>query len=306
MLRQQRHRQNNFFLEEFSSNYTTDTEEENFSLLNTNLFVPRIIATLPKLYKSVIGAQVQFSCVTTVLFPVECEWFLNGEFLDPLESDGRFYYKDSRKTLVILSLREEDHGELVMVARNKFGKSTTKCNLTVLDTDFNARNTNKELTHKTKNKNRTKGQRKKQTTIEESAVTLDTNKLSVQGNKNLTMKITNRKDYCNNTESITRDVDTAVGNLSIDADLSVSYNTTPIKPHLIGDNNNKEEEEANISKHNKHEEERDILNKVENSSNSFISRHIPLQKKSSNSWYNETSTIRVIDPLRQKMTLSDF
>ncbi|XP_066915722.1 titin-like isoform X2 [Clytia hemisphaerica] len=104
-----------------------------FSLLDPALFTPHIIKKLPSEYESVVGAQCQFSCLTTVLFPVECHWYLNGTLVDHESSNGRIYSKDGGKTLVILSLREQDHGKLVMVARNPFGKTKTSCRLNIVD-----------------------------------------------------------------------------------------------------------------------------------------------------------------------------
>ena len=106
---------------------------EHFSILDPALFKPHIINALPKTYSSVIGAQAKFTCLTTVLFPVDCQWYLNGKLIDTFRSNGRIYTTNNNKTLVILSLREEDHGQLVMVAKNPFGKEKTKCRLSIYE-----------------------------------------------------------------------------------------------------------------------------------------------------------------------------
>ena len=108
-----------------------DTEELQFSMIDPAFFVPRIVKKLPKRYASVVGAQAIFTCVTTVLFPVECQWYLNGNLIEKSRTYGRMYTRDRGKTLVILSLREDDHGELAMVACNDFGKVRTTCRLKV-------------------------------------------------------------------------------------------------------------------------------------------------------------------------------
>ena len=110
-----------------------DMTTEHFSILDPALFKPYIINALPKTYSSIIGAQAKFTCLTTVLFPVECEWYLNGQLVNKSRSNGRIYTKDNNKTLMILSLRDEDHGQLVMVARNPFGKAKTKCRLSIFE-----------------------------------------------------------------------------------------------------------------------------------------------------------------------------
>ena len=106
---------------------------EHFSILDPILFKPHIINALPKTYSSVIGAQAKFTCLTTVLFPVDCQWYLNGRLVNKSRSNGRIYTTNNKKTLVILSLREEDHGQLVMVAENPFGKVKTKCRLSIYE-----------------------------------------------------------------------------------------------------------------------------------------------------------------------------
>ena len=106
---------------------------EHFSILDPALFKPHIINALPKTYSSVIGAQAKFTCLTTVLFPVDCQWYLNGKLIDTSQSNGRIYTTNNNKTLVILSLREEDHGQLMMVAKNPFGKDKTKCRLSIYE-----------------------------------------------------------------------------------------------------------------------------------------------------------------------------
>ena len=105
------------------------TEEENFTLFDKDLLKPRIITGLPESYDSIVGAQVTFSCVTTVLFPVECEWYINGQFIDDHSTNGRIYFKNGNKEIVILSLSEDDQGTLIMVAKNRFGKAKTTCKL---------------------------------------------------------------------------------------------------------------------------------------------------------------------------------
>lgn len=101
-----------------------DDADMNFTLLDEKLFKPIIISLLPKEYKSTVGAEAKFVCLTTVFFPVEVDWYLNGQRIEP-STDGRVYFNNNKRELVILSLRSEDQGNLVVMARNKFGVDTS-------------------------------------------------------------------------------------------------------------------------------------------------------------------------------------
>jgi Immunoglobulin I-set domain. len=109
-----------------------ETETEmNFSLLDPEILRARIIRPLPKNKDSAFGAQLVLTCLTTVLFPVEVDWLLNGQLIEP-SVDGRVYFNEDRRQLVILYLTYEDEGTIEVVARNRFGSEKSKCDLRVV------------------------------------------------------------------------------------------------------------------------------------------------------------------------------
>lgn len=118
----------NFELGTRDNRLLPSNDEMNFTLYDERLFKPIIISHLPKKHLSALGAVAKFVCLTTVFFPVELKWYLNGLVLEPSE-DGRVYFNNNKRELVILSLRKEDQGELVVIAENKFGVDKSRCSL---------------------------------------------------------------------------------------------------------------------------------------------------------------------------------
>lgn len=114
--------------------------EMNFSLLDPNLLKARIITHLPKKHVTAIGAQAVFTCLTTVLFPAEVDWLLNGQLVEPT-SDGRIYFSNNKRQLVILYMTSQEEGLLEVTARNKFGWEKSQCALTLTQVEEKARKT---------------------------------------------------------------------------------------------------------------------------------------------------------------------
>ena len=117
---------------ELPDNQIADESEPelNFSLLDPEIMRARIIRPLPKNQDSAFGTQLVLTCLTTVLFPVEVDWLLNGQLIQPTV-DGRVYFNEDRRQLVILYLTYEDEGTIEVVAKNRFGSEKSKCDLRV-------------------------------------------------------------------------------------------------------------------------------------------------------------------------------
>lgn len=71
--------------------------------------------------------------------------------------DGRMYFNNNKRELVILSLQEEDEGELKVVAENQFGRDESSCSLTIFSYqqfDATRYNTRQESKHRNKENNK--------------------------------------------------------------------------------------------------------------------------------------------------------
>ncbi|XP_066915723.1 uncharacterized protein [Clytia hemisphaerica] len=72
--------------------------ELNFSLIDPNILRARIIRHLPSEVTTKYGSPIVLTCLTTVLFPVDIEWTLNGTIIEPT-IDGRIFFR--RPTTII-------------------------------------------------------------------------------------------------------------------------------------------------------------------------------------------------------------
>ena len=108
-----------------------DEEDLNFSLYDPEILRARIIRPLPRKHESVYGGELVLTCLTSVLFPVDIEWFLNGEIIEPT-LDGRVYFTEDRRQLVVAYVTHEDEGTVEVIARNRFGSEHSRCTLRIM------------------------------------------------------------------------------------------------------------------------------------------------------------------------------
>ena len=113
------------------SDAENEEEELSFSLYNPEILRARIIRHLPAKREAVYGTELVLTCLTTVLFPVEIEWFLNGDAIEPT-LDGRVYFAEDRRQLVVSYLTHDEEGTIEVIARNRFGSERSRCSLSIL------------------------------------------------------------------------------------------------------------------------------------------------------------------------------
>ena len=111
-------------------NSDNDDDELSFSLYNPEILRARIIRHLPTKQESLYGTELVLTCLTTVLFPVDIEWFCNGDVIEPT-LDGRVYFTEDRRQLVVTYLTYEDEGTIEVIAHNRFGSERSRCSLRI-------------------------------------------------------------------------------------------------------------------------------------------------------------------------------
>ncbi|XP_057302450.1 follistatin-related protein 4-like isoform X1 [Hydractinia symbiolongicarpus] len=105
--------------------------EENFSCHSVDILKPRIITRLPKELQIKPGEHLRLVCLTTVLFPTELSWFLNGQLIKST-IDGRVTFDNKNRQLFIIAIDEEFSGVITCIASNRFGCDKSKCVVNVV------------------------------------------------------------------------------------------------------------------------------------------------------------------------------
>ncbi|XP_002154246.1 myotilin isoform X1 [Hydra vulgaris] len=107
-----------------------DEAEEDFSYFSKAYLQPRFLTQLPRNLSKTLGEKLEVVCLTSVLFPTEIDWYLNGIVLSN-SADGRIVIENNARQLTFVFVKKTDSGKLVCIAKNKFGTDISMCNILV-------------------------------------------------------------------------------------------------------------------------------------------------------------------------------
>jgi Immunoglobulin I-set domain. len=94
------------------------------------LLRPKIVTPLPVQTRAKVGSEFKLLCLLTGYPPIQINWYLNGELLEASE-DGRIFFDNHKRLLVIRELRMCDTGSIAFQAINKYGDVSCSCYLDV-------------------------------------------------------------------------------------------------------------------------------------------------------------------------------
>ncbi|XP_065648006.1 follistatin-related protein 5 isoform X2 [Hydra vulgaris] len=107
-----------------------DEAEEDFSCFSKAYLQPRFLTQLPRHLSKTLGEKLEVVCLTSVLFPTDINWYLNGILLTN-SADGRIVIENNASQLTFAFVKKTDSGKLVCVAKNKFGTDISMCSIMV-------------------------------------------------------------------------------------------------------------------------------------------------------------------------------
>ena len=113
--------------------FVLDTKPRSLSVTSLGtyeLLKPKVVILSPPNKINKIGDEVRFVCLLTGYPCSELSWYLNGDIIKPTK-DGRIYFGNNLRELVIKSLKAEDNGNLLVHAENKYGEMYTSSNLKI-------------------------------------------------------------------------------------------------------------------------------------------------------------------------------
>jgi len=127
-----REEKNNEYVSIDFINNNIEEKDENFTLYALDILRPKIISRLPKIINVTKGQKVTLICLTTVLFPVEVEWYLNNTLIKPC-TDGKICFRNKKRELCFTSINEDFSGVIKCIAKNTFGEDTCKGKIVITE-----------------------------------------------------------------------------------------------------------------------------------------------------------------------------
>lgn len=107
---------------------STDDKDEHYSYYALELLKPRIVTPLPKEVFCNLNDKLNLVCITTVLFPTEVEWYLNGKSLKACEN-GIVFFENKNREVIFPRMTNECFGTLTCIATNMFGLDQCHCRI---------------------------------------------------------------------------------------------------------------------------------------------------------------------------------